>query len=61
VGRQRLFNAAIHSLRPRVERTFAWEDNFEWQLPRFEFIRQRHHGMKAMAYTLIDLRQFRGA
>ena len=25
-GRKRLFNAAIHSLRLRVERTFAWED-----------------------------------
>jgi hypothetical protein len=25
-GRKRLFNAAIHVLRLRVERTFAWED-----------------------------------
>ena len=25
-GRKRLFNAAIHALRERVERTFAWED-----------------------------------
>jgi len=25
-GRKRLFNAAIHALRMRVERTFAWED-----------------------------------
>ena len=28
-GRKRLFNAAIHSLRLRVERTFAWEDKFK--------------------------------
>ena len=27
-GRKRLFNAAIHTLRLRVERTFAWEDKF---------------------------------
>jgi hypothetical protein len=27
-GRKRLFNAAIHTLRMRVERTFAWEDKF---------------------------------
>gem|GEM_PF-3221369 len=25
-GRKRLFNEAIHALRMRVERTFAWED-----------------------------------
>jgi hypothetical protein len=25
-GRKRFFNAAIHALRLRVERTFAWED-----------------------------------
>jgi hypothetical protein len=27
-GRKRLFNAAIHVLRTRVDRTFAWEDKF---------------------------------
>ena len=27
-GRKRLFNAVIHALRMRVERTFAWEDKF---------------------------------
>ena len=27
-GRKRLFNAAVHALRMRVERTFAWEDKF---------------------------------
>jgi transposase len=37
-GRKRLFNAAIHSLRLRVERTFAWEDKFKRLLLRFEFI-----------------------
>ena len=28
-GGKRLFNAAIHSLRLCVERTFTWEDKFE--------------------------------
>ena len=28
-GRKRLFNTAIHALRVRVERTFAWEDKFK--------------------------------
>ena len=60
-GRKRLFNAAIHALRARVERTFAWEDKFKRLLLRFEHIQQRHLGMKLMAYTLINLREFCGA
>jgi hypothetical protein len=31
-GRKRLFNATIHTLRGRVERTFAWEDKFNWMI-----------------------------
>jgi hypothetical protein len=57
-GRKRLFDAAINSLRLRVERTFAWEDKFKRLLLRFEFIQQRHYGMKLMAYTLINVRHF---
>ena len=57
-GRKRLFNAAVHSLRLRVERTFAWEDKFKRLLLRFEFIQQRHYAMKLMGYTLINLRHF---
>ena len=60
-GRKRLFNAAIHSLRLCVERTFAWEDKFKRLLLRFEFKQQRHYGMKLMAYTMINLRHFCGA
>jgi hypothetical protein len=60
-GRKRLFNEAIHALRARVERTFAWEDKFKRLLLRFERIQQRHYGMKLMAYTLINLRAFCGA
>jgi transposase len=57
-GRKRLFNQVIHALRERVERTFAWEDKFKRLLLRFEYIQQRHYGMKLMAYTLINLRRF---
>ena len=59
-GRNRLFNAAIHALRLRVERTFAWEDKFKRLLIRFERIQRRHYGMKLLAYTLIHLREFCG-
>jgi Transposase DDE domain len=59
-GRKRLFNAAIHALRLRVERTFAWEDKFKRLLLRFERIQQRHYGMKLLAYTMINLRAFCG-
>ena len=60
-GHKRLFNAAIHALRMRVERTFAWEDKFKRLLLRFERIQQRHYGMKLLGYTLINLRAFCGA
>jgi transposase len=60
-GRKRLFNTAIHALRMRVERTFAWEDKFKRLLLRFERIQRRHYGMKLLAYTLINLRKFCGA
>jgi hypothetical protein len=59
-GRKRLFNAAIHALHLRIERTFAWEDKFKRRLLRFEHVQQRHYGMKLMAYTLINLRAFCG-
>jgi hypothetical protein len=59
-GRKRFFNEAIHVLRMHVERTFAWEDTFKRLLLRFERIQQRHYGMKLMAYTLINLREFCG-
>jgi transposase len=57
-GRKRFFDHAIHTLRDRVERTFAWEDKFKRLLMRFEHIQQRHYAMKLMAYTLINLRRF---
>src|SRR2546422_377129 len=59
-GRKRLVNEAIHALRMRMERTFAWEDKFKRLLLRFERIQQRHYGLKLLAYTLINLRAFCG-
>ena len=41
LGYYRIFNAVIHALRMRVERTFAWEDKFKRLLLRFECIQQR--------------------
>ena len=60
-GRKRFFNAAIHALRTRVDRTFAWEDKFKRLRRRFEHMQQRHVGMKLLAYTLINVREFCGA
>ena len=60
-GRKRLFNVAIHALQTRVDRTFAWEDTCKRLLLRFEHMQQRHFGMKLLAYTLINAREFGGA
>jgi transposase len=60
-GRKRFFNAAIQALRTHVDRTFAWEDKFKRLLLRCEHLQQRHFGMKLMAYTLINVREFCGA
>ncbi len=57
-GPKRMFNAAIHTLRLVVERTFAWEDKYRRLLIRFERIQSRHYGFKLIAYALINLRQF---
>jgi hypothetical protein len=56
-GRKRLFNAAMHAWRMRVERTCAWEDKFKRLLLRFERIQHRHYGMKLRGYTMINLRK----
>ena len=48
-GRKRRFDAAIHALRMRVERTLAWEDTCQRLWLRFERLQQRHSGMKVLA------------
>ena len=60
-GAKRFFHETIHALRMCVERTFAWEDKFKRLLLRFERIQRRHFGMKLLAYTLINVREFCGA
>jgi hypothetical protein len=55
-GRKRFFNEAIHALRRRVERTFAWEDTFKRLLLRFEHIQQQHYAMKLLGDTMMNLR-----
>jgi hypothetical protein len=60
-GRTRLCKAAIHVLRNRVDRTCAWEDKCKRLLLRFEHLQQQHFGMKLLAYTLINVREFCGA
>jgi transposase len=59
-GCTRLCNAAMHALRLRVERTFAWEDKFKRLLLRFARLQQHHDGMKLLGYTVINLREFCG-
>ena len=48
-GRKRRFDAAIHALRTRVERTLAWEDTCRRLWLCFERLQQRHSGMKLLA------------
>ena len=60
-GRKRFFNEAIHALRTCVDRAFAWEDKCKRLLLRVEHRQQRHFGMKLLAYTLINVREFCGA
>ena len=57
---EQFFNAAIHALRTRVDRSLTWEDKCKRLLLRFEHLQQRCYGMKLLAYTLINLRAFWG-
>ncbi len=60
-GRKRLFDAAIFKERFRtIERVFALEDKFRRVLIRFERISTVHYALKTLAYTMINLRHFRG-
>jgi hypothetical protein len=58
-GRKRFFNETIHALGAGFERTFAWEDKCK-RRRRFVHRQQRHFGMKWMAYTWMNLREFCG-
>jgi hypothetical protein len=52
-GRKRLFNAAIHALRLRVERTFAWEDKFKRLLL---VMACKQDSMDLQTWTVVDQR-----
>jgi hypothetical protein len=60
-GRTRLFNEAIQALRTRVDRPCAWAEPFTRVLLRFEPRQPRPFGMKWLAYTWINVREFCGA
>lgn len=58
-GRQPLFEPALYQERFfTIERVFAWEDKFRRLLLRFERISELHYALKALAYTMINLRHF---
>jgi len=48
-GRQRRFDAALHALRMRVERTLASEDTCQQLWLHIERLQQRHAGRKLLA------------
>ena len=60
-GRKQTYCPNIFAERFRtIERVFAWEDKFKRLLLRFEFHSVHHYAMKAIAYSMINLRHFCG-
>lgn len=60
-GKKQTFYQKIFEERFRtIERIFAWEDKFKRLLLRFEFHSIHHYAMKAIAYSMINLRHFCG-
>ena len=60
-GKKQIYYSSIFTERFRtIERIFAWEDKFKRLLLRFEFHSIRHYAMKAIAYSMINLRHFCG-
>ena len=59
-GRPRCFAAGRSTLRVIVERPFAWEDQGKRLLRRFETKQLHPLGVKLLAFTLINLREFCG-
>ena len=61
LGRKQTYRPEIFKERFRtIERVFAWEDKFKRLLLRFEFHSMHHYAMKAIAYSMINLRHFCG-
>jgi len=60
-GKKQIYYSSIFTERFRtIERIFAWEDKFKRLLLRFEFHSIYHYAMKAIAYSMINLRHFCG-
>jgi transposase len=59
-GRPRNFNKATYKTRFKIEQFFSWEDKFRKLVNRYETIHCRHHGMRLIAYTLINIRNLVG-
>ena len=58
-GRKQKYIVEIFKERFRtIERVFAWEDKFKRLLLRFEIHSINHYSMKAIAYSMINLRHF---
>lgn len=60
-GRKQTYYPRIFAERFRtIERVFAWENKFKRLILRFEFHSIHHYAVKAIAYSMINLRQFCG-
>ncbi len=60
-GKKQIYFSKIFAERFRtIERVFAWEDKFKRLLLRFEFHSIHHYAMKAIAYSMVNLRHFCG-
>ena len=61
LGRKQTYHPEIFKERFRtIERVFAWGYKFKRLLLRFEFHSIHHYAMKAIAYSMINLRYFCG-
>ena len=61
-GRPTIFDPDIFAERFRtIERVFAWEDKFRRVLIRFERLSHVYYAFKTLAYTMINLRNYRTA
>ena len=48
----------VYTQRYKIERTFAWEDNYRKTVIRYEKRSDSHMGFKFLAYSMINLRWF---
>lgn len=51
------FDETTYKQRFKVERTFAWADNYRKLVTRYERLEETHVGFKCLAYAMINLRK----